>query len=661
MVSGPVFIPDKLPDLRSCARNRWSNGVDVVQAMSPMRLASACSDGGDGCYVLTSRYPQTSVADLWLHHVSGSGQVQASVQIQAALVVSYIGAVVLPAPAGHCIVVFAPTAYGALLQAQRFDALCAPVWAQSVRLLPAAGGFTGLDAISDGAGGVILAVNSASTNNGSGLNVLAQRIDASGALQWGNGGVSVSGPLVPVGRAQIALTVAGNRIGVVWMDSSPYGPSPITGAWMDLSGNVTVGPFTIGIGVDWRHDAAPRRVVADPAGAMYVAFSPDPVTAPVQIMRFEADTDLPAWTRVAVALSHPMAYSIAADGAGGFLLATVEAGGAVSVDRVDSTNISHWRYTAARAFATVPVAALASQPLFNHARLVTVTARDSGGAMVTFEDHNGTTPRMMSWCCNEKGVPATSGAMVAVGSGMGRQSAALALRSANDTTVVVWQEGSGANGTLAGAQKLGCCPPDIPPGRLLVPPLRMPCAIPIDFPLQPFGGKFPLPPFGGLRLLLTCGSRGWRGGVLPLSSLYGAPGIDLPGSFGVRGVPAPDWTRMTFRGLPPDMRIELHTHKRERVAVAELLPDAEGDLLQSLTFAPSAKTSYLLVFLVRRKTVDMIDLPIGVRVEHGPGKPPRFQGPDVGDGKPVRDKVATKKKAANHEKTSKAKAGRKKS
>ncbi|MDP3288234.1 MAG: hypothetical protein Q8M64_07985, partial [Methyloversatilis sp.] len=164
-----------------------------------------------------------------------------------------------------------------------------------------------------------------------------------------------------------------------------------------------------------------------------------------------------------------------------------------------------------------------------------------------------------------------------------------------------------------------------------------------------------------LRLLLTCGSRGWRGGVLPLSSLYGAPGIDLPGSFGVRGVPAPDWTRMTFRGLPPDMRIELHTHKRERVAVAELLPDAEGDLLQSLTFAPSAKTSYLLVFLVRRKTVDMIDLPIGVRVEHGPGKPPRFQGPDVGDGKPVRDNVATKKKAANHEKTSKAKAGRKKS
>lgn len=661
MVSGPVFIPDKFPDLRTCARNRWSNGVDVVQAMSPMRVLSACSDGGDGCYVISSRFPQTSVADLWLHHVSGSGQVQASVQIQPALVVSYFSAAVVSAPAGSCIVVFAPPAFGAALLAQRYDALCAPVWAQPVRVVPSAGGFTGLDAIGDGAGGVILAVNSASPTGGGGLQVLAQRIDASGALQWSAGGVAVSGPRAPGGRAQPALTLAGNRIGVVWMDPSPYGPSPITGAWLDLSGNVTTGPFAIGVGVDWRHDAAPRRLVADPAGAMYVAFSPDPVTAPVQVMRFEADTGVPAWTRVAVALSHPMAYSIAADGAGGFLLATVDAGGAVSVDRVDATNISHWRYTAARAFATVPVAALASQPLFNHARLVTVTARDSGGAMVTFEDHNGTTPRVMSWCCNEKGVPATSGAIVAVGGGMGRQSAAVAVRSANDTTVVVWQEGSGANGTLVGAQKLGCCPPDVPPGRLLVPPLRLPCAIPIDFPLQPFGGKFPLPPFGGLRLLLTCGSRGWRGGVLPLPSLYGAPGIDLPGSFGVRGVPAPDWTRMTFRGLPPDLRIELHTHKRERVAVAEALPDVEGDLLQSLTFVPSARTSYLLVFLVRSKNVDVIDLPIGVQVEHGLGKPPRLDGPDVGDGKAGRDKVATKKKAANDEKAGKGKAGRKKS
>lgn len=623
MATGPVFIPDKLPDLRLCARNRWGGGVDVAQSMSFARVMSTCSDGGDGCFVAVCGFPQTSAANLSLVHVSGSGQVQASVVVQPTIVAALIQAAVVPAAGGGCILVYAPPAYGANLLAQRYDAQCRSQWPQPVRLLPNAGGFTGLDVISDGSGGAIVAANSASVNNGSGRNPLAQRITPAGALAWGTNGVSLSGAPSTNGLAQVSLTLAGNRIGAVLMDPNPFGPSPLIGVWLDLAGTLTAGPFSIGIGLDWRYDSAPRRVAADPAGAMYVALSPDPVGTAVTVHRFEADQVVPAWTRAGLALSHPMAYSIAADGKGGFLLASVEQNGTVSVDKVDSSNFSHWRYTSARRIATVPVAALSNQQLFNHARLVTVVARDNGGAMLTFEDHTGTVPRLMSWCCDDKGAAATRNSIVAASNGTGRQSNALAITSANDSSIVVWQETSGVSGTLVGAQKLGCCPPEVPPGRLLEPPPPLPCAIPLGFPWEP-GGRFGLPSFAGLRLLLTCGGRGWRGGLLPLPALYGQAGIDLPGSFGVRGVPAPDWTRLTFTGLPQETRLELVTHKGKKAAVAKPQTEIGGATVQTMDFKPSSKHSYLLVFVVKGKALDAIDVPVGLQVESGIGKPPSF-------------------------------------
>ncbi len=638
MPSGTVFIPDKLPDLRLCARNRWGTGADVAQSMTGSRVMSVCSDGGDGCFVAICGFPSGG-ADLTLVHVSGSGQVQASVVVQTPIFAFLIQAVVVPAAGGGCIVVYAPPAWRTPLLAQRYDAQCRPQWMPAAQVLPAAGGFSGLDAISDGAGGVIVAVNSANVNNGSGRNVLAQRVSASGALDWAASGVPLAGPPVSGGKAQLSLVLAGNRIGAVWMDPNPFGPSPLTGAWLDLAGNLTAGPFSIGIGLDWRHDAAPRRVVADPAGAMYVAFSPDPISSPVSVQRFEADSDVPAWTRAGLPLSHPMAYSLAADGNGGFLLATVEANGTVSVDKVDSSNLSLWRYTQARHIATVPVANLANMQLFNHARLVSVAPRDGGGAMLTFEEHGGATPRLMSWCCDDKGRAVSSGAIVAVGGGSGRQSDALMIASANDSSVVVWQEASGVSASLVGAQKLGCCPPAVPPGRLLEPPPPLPCAVPLGLPWEP-GGRFGLPSFGGLRLLLSCGGRGWRGGLLPLPSLYGHPGIDLPGSFGVRGVPAPDWVRLSFTGLPAQTSVELFTHKGKKVGSAVPQPGRDGVTVMSMEFEPTSKHSYLLAFVVKGKGLDPIDLPIGLAVESGVGKRPTFEEPPRGD--PVKPKAKGK-------------------
>lgn len=650
MPIGTVFIPEKLPDLRPCARNRWGAGVDVAQSMAQARVMALCGDGGDGCYVAVLESQQGPAASLKLVHVSGSGQVQASGVVQTPVLAFIIQAALVPAPGGGCIVVFATPAHGAPLLAQRFDAQCLPQWPQALRVLPSAGGFTGLDSISDGAGGAIIAVNSANFAGGSGRNVLAQRVSAAGALQWPAGGVALSGPPASGGMAQLALTLAGDRIGAVWMDPNPIGPSPIAGTWIDLSGNVTAGPFPIGMGFDFRHDAAPRRVVADPDGAMYVAFSPDPINAPLVVQRFEADADVPAWTRSTVALSHPQAYSLAADGSGGFLLATVETTGTVSVDKVDASNISHWRFTSARHIATVPVGVLANQLHFNHARLVTVTARDKGGALVTFEDHGGEVPRLMSWCCDEKGAAATRDPIVAVSQGAGRQSDALAVVSAGDTSIVAWQESSGVSATLIGAQKLGCCPPNVPPGRLLEPPPPLPCAIPVGLPWVPGGGRFGFP-LGGLRLLLTCGGRGWRGGLLPLPALYGQPGIRLPGSFGVQGVPAPSWTRLTFTGLPSGTKLELFTHKGDKVATAKAVA-AAGATVHTLDFEPSAKRSYVLVFVVKGKGLEGIDVPVGLQVEAGVGKPPVFEAPldtaapDVPKGKKKKSAPTAKKSAA---------------
>lgn len=217
-------------------------------------------------------------------------------------------------------------------------------------------------------------------------------------------------------KAQLALALAGNRVGAVWLDPNPTGPSPITGAWLDLSGNVTAGPFPIGLGFDFRHDAAPaawwptrtarctwpsapipsarpwwcsasRRMPTFPPGRAARSRCPTPGLQPCRrrIRRFSSGHGRDEWhgeCRQGGCEQHlPLALH--------FGPPHCHRGGG----------------------------ALANQLHFNHARLVTVTARDKGGALVSFEDHGGEVPKLMSWCCDEKGAAATRDAIVAVSQG----------------------------------------------------------------------------------------------------------------------------------------------------------------------------------------------------------------------------------------------------
>ena len=48
MATGPVFIPDKTPDLRSCSRTRWGNGVDILSGTLKSMLGANGPDGVSG-------------------------------------------------------------------------------------------------------------------------------------------------------------------------------------------------------------------------------------------------------------------------------------------------------------------------------------------------------------------------------------------------------------------------------------------------------------------------------------------------------------------------------------------------------------------------------------------------------------------------------------
>ena len=57
MATGPVFIPDKTPDLRSCSRTRWGNGVDILSGTLKSMLGANRPDGDSASSRSAWRWP----------------------------------------------------------------------------------------------------------------------------------------------------------------------------------------------------------------------------------------------------------------------------------------------------------------------------------------------------------------------------------------------------------------------------------------------------------------------------------------------------------------------------------------------------------------------------------------------------------------------------
>ncbi len=616
MSTGPVFIPDKTPDLRSCSRTRWGNGVDILASTLKSLLGANCPDGDSGSYVASSESIGQNAWVVRLHHVSGSGQVDGVSTLASSGGVWYYSVQVVPSDNHTCIVVWTHPTYQSHLLAQRFDRSCTPLWPAPVQLAAPAGGFHSLDAKPDGNGGAVVAFNRPALNGVNRSDLRVQRVNAAGVLQFGASGTQVTGSVTNVADYSVGLAVGGGSIGLVWQTFAGNAPLPVSAAWLDMAGQVTTAPFVVDTVLEIWGDLAVRRVVADPAGGLYVGISK--FSAPLQVLRLNANATVPGWTHTGPVLASVHAYALAGDGDGGVLIAGVDGMGTVSLQRRTRPGIGVYSNSAASAIASIPVSNRPAIPVWSWARVLAVGSRGQGGAILSFQDSTGGTERLKAWCCDANGMGVAS--PQAIGGGAGAQEMALMGVSENDSVNLAWLGESGSQGSLVAAQKLGCCPPGVPNGRFVERFPIIKCAIPFDFPRQ-------LP--GGFQVLLTCGGKNWRGGLLPIPFLYGAPGIDLPGALGTHGVPAPGWVRLELRGVPEFVRLELRSHKNSRIAVDEVVsgPDRSIPALRLLEFKPNAKLSYVLIFVATGKALQTVQFEVGMQVAFGRGKMPPFMPP----------------------------------
>jgi hypothetical protein len=502
------------------------------------------------------------------------------------------------------------------------------------------GGFTALGAVEDGADGAFVCYNSGSLATGSGTNFRLQQIDASGTLVLPAAGQQIlAAGATPYYAPRMVNT--GTALAVLWQSFSGNAPIPVTGAWLDPSGNLTGGPFPVAQCLDmWFWNATTARAVPGGPDGFWVAnvFSTGAGLAQVRLQRFDGGAMTPAVTVMGRTLAHAQTYSILQDGSGGVFCITADPAGVVGIERFDVGGRSIWANAHASQFTTIDVShitmtsatgAALQQVAIGASRLVSIATRWRGGVIAGYEVVPvGIGTRVRFRCFDASG--STVGSESDIGAGAGTQSSTLMIRprlNLGPATIIpfppknppdpdlvscIWRTTAAANARIVSTQRLGCCPDVFDVDR--VPnPWNYPCAWPVDFP----------PSIPGVVTVAFPCTRESVGnfGVLPLPQLRGTPGVNIPGGLLSRNVRPPGWVRILFTGVPDDVQIEIQSHDGQRIAKARASATEPRDLnAREVTFKPKAELSYALAFV--RPSSDPRDrLTIGISMEFGDGRP----------------------------------------
>ena len=190
------------------------NGNPISLATGNQSSPQITSDGAGGA-IITWADNRSGNYDIYAQRVNASGVVQWAangVAICSATGDQYFPAIVSDG-AGGAIVTWED--YGLYVHAQRVDASGAVQWSDGGVVLSTATGYVqNSRGIFDGAGGAIVTWQGF---NGSDLDVYAQRVDASGAVQWTTDGVAICTATGDQEHPAITSDGAGGAI-VTWDD-----------------------------------------------------------------------------------------------------------------------------------------------------------------------------------------------------------------------------------------------------------------------------------------------------------------------------------------------------------------------------------------------------------------------------------------------------------
>jgi hypothetical protein len=604
--------------------------VSLLASNLRLRPISIARDGADGCFVITGEIDASNQEiALRLHHVDTTGTLTSAVVLEMGQGVWFYDAFAIQSVPGSCIVVWSNPAWGARLKAQRFDSNCSPLWTSIVNLSTATHGFSAVAAASDGSSGAVIAFLENASGIASTQSFRVQCVDKDGNLPWGSSGTVLigPGPSASFPASQPQVVTGSGEFAVLWQGFflGVSGPIAVNAAWIDGAGQLLQSSFVAGNTFEiW--DGGKHTAVADFAGGgFYVSLVQ---LSSLQLLRFERRARSSAWTTSVQQPILPQAYSLAEDGGGGALLASIGNGGVVSVARFDRTGANLWWSAPAMSAATISFGLPPGAPVpGTWGGVVAVAPKPTGGAILVYPDWvSSIESHLNSQCFDEFGD--LIGQPRPLSSALGTQewprvtdqldAAAITMLPSPGsaflpgTVICAWEGESGASGSSISLQKLGCCTsthwpiPQLP--GWMVP-------------------NWPRPYPGTVFVSFSALSGSERYGVIPLPNLAEIPNVHSPGSLLTVGVDAPEWIRIWLGNVPDDVSVDIWTHTGERAAGAETVAgSAQGktalNAMRTLTFRPSAELSYLLRFRRPRRSTESSALPVRVRIEFGLGDTP---------------------------------------
>ena len=250
---------------------QWAvNGVVLVTATADQYDPRVASDGAGGAIVAWYD-SRGGDADVYAQRLNALGTVQwATDGVPLCTATSYqVFHVITSDGAGGAIVAWQDSRDGNNdIYAQRVDASGSVQWVSDGVALSTAAGDQALPRITaDGAGGAIIVWTD---YGGSSANIYAQRVNASGALQWAPGGVALCTAAGDQSNPEIVSDAAGGAI-IAWYDYRD-GMGDIYAQRVNASGAVEWVPDGIPICAATERQSNPK-ITSDGAGGAIVAWN----------------------------------------------------------------------------------------------------------------------------------------------------------------------------------------------------------------------------------------------------------------------------------------------------------------------------------------------------------------------------------------------------
>ena len=321
------------------------------------------------------------------------------------------------------------------IYARRVDAAGVPLWATNgVALSTATGDQTEPKVVSDGAGGAIVAWND--TRGGGALDIYARRVDASGTPLWTANGVALTTATGDQVLTGIVSDGAGGAI-VTWHDNRSGTGYDIYAQRVDASGTPLWTADGLALTTATNNQSLPA-IASDGAGGAIVAWEDTRTGASDIYAQRVSALGVPQWTADGVAVcaasGGQISAAITSDEAGGAVVVWVDgrsgARGAY-VQRISSLGVPQWTAGGVVLSSVGTLLPLAPR----------IVSDGTGGAIVTWADlRNGANYDIFARRVNASGVAQWTANGIAVCTAAGDQYFPTPLPDGAGGAIITWSD-----------------------------------------------------------------------------------------------------------------------------------------------------------------------------------------------------------------------------